>query len=141
MVLLDKLTNPKQRAFLAAYMRVANVSRAAELAEIDRTSHYVWKQEDEEYRAAFEAAKELACEALEDEAIRRARDGVEEQVWFQGAVCGTVRKYSDTLLIFLLKGAKPEKYRDNVKSDVSLSAPGSGGLIVKFVEGPKEEAA
>jgi len=36
-------------------------------------------------------------------------------VSYQGQECGTVRRYSDTLSIFLLKGAMPEKYEDRVE--------------------------
>ena len=44
---------------------------------------------------------------------------------------GTVREYSDTLLIFLLKGIMPNKYRDRVQTE----HVGFGGspLTVKFV--------
>ena len=50
---------------------------------------------------------------LEREARRRAVEGVEEPVGFyKGEPSAYVRKYSDTLLIFLMKGARPDKYRD-----------------------------
>lgn len=53
--------------------------------------------------------------SLEAEARRRAMDGVDEPVYHKGEVVGHVRKYSDTLLIFLLKAHRPHKYRDNYK--------------------------
>jgi hypothetical protein len=31
---------------------------------------------------------------------------------YEGRVATTVQEYSDTLLIFLLKGARPQKYRE-----------------------------
>ena len=55
---------------------------------------------------------ELGIGALEDEATRRAVEGVEGPVFFQGRQCGVVRKYSDTLLIFRLKAMRPEKYSE-----------------------------
>ena len=39
--------------------------------------------------------------------------GVKQPVFYKGEVCGSVRKYSDVLLIFLLKGLRPEVYREN----------------------------
>jgi hypothetical protein len=58
-------------------------------------------------------AKEMAADRLEEEAWRRAVDGVEEPVGFyRGEPGAYVRRYSDTLLIFLLKGLRPEKYRE-----------------------------
>ena len=61
----------------------------------------------------FEEASEDAADSLEAEARRRAVEGVEEPVgWYKGQAGGVVRKYSDTLLIFLLKGRRPELYRE-----------------------------
>lgn len=55
----------------------------------------------------------MGADALEDEARRRAM-GVAEDVYDgKGNVVGTRMRYSDLLLMFLLKGLKPEKYREN----------------------------
>lgn len=45
---------------------------------------------------------------LEQEAIRRAVEGVDEPVFHQGEVVGFVKKYSDNLLGKLLTGRRPE---------------------------------
>jgi hypothetical protein len=104
---------PKKRAFLAAYGETCNIGRAAKAAGIDRQSHYDWLAADENYRQAFKAAREQAVDALEDEAVRRANEGVERAVTVAGER-EIVKEYSDTVLIFLLKGARPERYRDNL---------------------------
>jgi hypothetical protein len=70
------------------------------------------------YAAEFADAHEHACDSLEVEARWRATDGVDEPVFYKGEVCGTVRRYSDTQLIFLLKGAMPEKYKDRVEDRI-----------------------
>ena len=88
------------------------VRRAARAARIDRGSHLIWKREDPEYRAAFEVATSLAVEALEDTAFERARYGTLKPVFHKGKICGYVKELSDTLLIFTLKAALPEKYRE-----------------------------
>ena len=49
------------------------------------------------------------------EARRRAVEGVERIVYHKGVECGRVREYSDTLLMFLLRSHRPQKYRDNTK--------------------------
>jgi hypothetical protein len=117
-------STPKKAAFLEAYAATCSITRAAGAAEINRTTHYVWLDSDSEYKAEFEAAREKAIEALEDEAVRRAREGVERPVYQGGKKVGVVQEYSDTLLIFLLKGARPQKYRDNVhvegRAEISL---------------------
>src|SRR5579862_6675500 len=90
----------KKEALLAAYSRLGSITAAAKAAKIDRSTHYEWHKSDEAYRKAFAEAREQAGDALEDEAARRAFDG------------------SDTLLIFLLKGLKPEKFRE--RSEVKM---------------------
>jgi hypothetical protein len=49
---------------------------------------------------------EEAADVLLAEARRRAIEGVEEPIMHQGQVVTTVRRYSDLLLIFLLKSAR-----------------------------------
>lgn len=51
-----------------------------------------------------------AVAALEAEAVRRALSGVEVPVFHQGRECGHTLKHSDTLLMFLLKTLRPERY-------------------------------
>lgn len=106
---------------LAALAETGNVSKAAEAAGIDRGTHYKWASADPEYKAACVDAMESAADKLEEEARRRAHDGVDEPVYQGGKKVGTVRKYSDTLLIFLLKGARPEKYRE--RSSITVEDP------------------
>lgn len=106
-----KIRHPKKRAFLAAYSECAQVSRAAKAAEIDRSTHYDWLETDESYLAAFQRAEKQAGDLLEEEAVRRAYEGIEKPVTIAGER-EIIREYADTLLIFLLKGIKPERYRD-----------------------------
>ena len=89
-----------QRRFLTAYSHTANLTAAASVARCCRQTHYLWLN-DPNYAAAFEVVKEVAVEMLEGEARRRAMKG------------------SDVLLIFLLKGHRPETYRDRHQLDVA----------------------
>ncbi len=108
-------TSPKQKAFLAAFRETGNVRLACTAAKVARSGHYSWLK-DAEYCKAFDLAKEDAANTLEAEAHRRAVEGWEEPVgWYKGKAGGTVRRYSDTLLIVLLKGLLPEKYRERVE--------------------------
>ncbi len=96
---------------------------ACEVAKVGRSSHYRWLEKDPEYREAFELAKEGAADILEAEAYRRAVEGVEKPVgWYKGKPGGTVRLYSDVLLMFLLKALRPEKYRERVEVRGSLAS-------------------
>ncbi len=111
-----EIAHAQQRALLVAFLETGNVRRACEVAKVGRSSHYRWLEQHKAYREAFNVAKQCAADLLEAEAYRRAVEGVEEPVgWYKGKPGGVVRKYSDVLLIFLLKGLRPEKYRDRVE--------------------------
>ncbi len=42
--------------------------------------------------------------------------------WYKGKPGGTVREYSDILLIFLLKALRPERYRERAEVRGSLAS-------------------
>ena len=57
-----------------------------------------------------------------------------QQYWLQfykGSVCGVVRKYSDSLLMFLLKGARPDVYREQMRHE---HAGVAGGPPIRIIE-------
>ena len=111
-----EIAHPQQRAFLAAFQQTGNVRLACEVAKVGRSSHYRWLEEHPEYREAFELAKECAADVLEAAAYRRAVTGWDEPAgWYKGEAGRMVRKYSDVLLMFLLKGIRPEKYGDRME--------------------------
>lgn len=109
-----------RKAFLSALARTGCVLYAARAAKADRTAVYRLRESDIEFARAWEQALEAATDLLEAEAVRRAVTGVKKPVYQGGERVGFVQEYSDTLLIFLLKGAKPEKYRE--RFDVRGSA-------------------
>lgn len=111
-------TPKKARQFVATLLQTGgNVARACEAVNIGRTAAYEWRKDDEEFSKAWDEAVEAGLDELEQEARRRAFEGTEEPVFYKGSECGYVRKYSDTLMIFLLKGGRPEKYKDRVEQD------------------------
>lgn len=95
---------------------------------------YNWRSENPEFAQQWESAKEAGVDALEDEARRRAFEGTSEPIFHQGMECGTIQKYSDTLTIFLLKGARPEKYRERVSTELTGKDGADLNLSVVFVE-------
>ncbi len=74
-----------------------------------------------DFQVAFKAAEDAATDELIQEARRRAIEGIPEQTgWYRGQAGGTVQRYSDNLLMFLLKERRPE-FRDR------FEISGSGG--------------
>lgn len=106
-------TVQQQEAFLAAYEKHGTLTHAAREAGVHPSYHHKWIEIDPDYPAKFKEAHRSSVDHLEREARRRAIEGVEEPTgWYKGEPGGFVKRYSDTLLIFLLKGALPDKYKD-----------------------------
>ncbi len=106
-----RIRNPRRRKlFLSALRETAMVAAASRAAGSATGSFYNWRYADEGFAADWDRALAIGVSTLEDEAIRRARDGVPTPVFFGGKQVATVRRYSDRLLMFLLKAHKPEIY-------------------------------
>ena len=117
-------TPEKDEVFFTAVVESGgNITKACELSGYSRTSVYDYKAADGDFAKRLGESVQLGGDVLEQECIRRARDGVSEPVWWKGEQCGTVQKYSDTLAIFLLKGIKPEKYRERIGVDFGDATP------------------
>lgn len=109
-------------------MAGGNVSRACETCQISRVA--VWNKEktDPTFKTRLDEARKLGIEVLEEECVRRAFEGVEEPVgFFQGVSYEVRTNYSDTLIQFLLRGNKPEKFRErteNINMNLNLDLAG-----------------
>lgn len=118
-------TPEKIPLFLEALIEYGgNISEACSRSGMARSTVYKLESEDAQFKAAFREAQRHGLEVLEDEARRRAFSGTEKPIFHQGQQCGAIKEYSDTLMIFLLKGGMPDKYRENWKVD-NTSSDGS----------------
>lgn len=106
-------TPEKAADFLELIAQGHTATHAAEQCRVSRSAAYKHRESDKLFAAAWKDAEAAGTEVLEEEAFRRAKQGVLEPVYQGGSKVGTIRKYSDTLLIFLLKARKPETYREN----------------------------
>lgn len=89
----------KQQRLLDALRAGDAVGTAAAKAGIARSTFYAWRDEDAEFAAEADAAIEYGTDVLEDVAYRRAVMA------------------SDTLMIFLLKARRPERYRETTRHE------------------------
>ena len=89
--------------FLAAFATNGNVRQSCALAGIARSTITEWRT-DARFAACFETARAESVDRLEQEARRRAIEGIEKPVFYKGKPVGVIREYSDGLLQFLLKG-------------------------------------
>lgn len=90
-----------------------SVRAACDKLKINRSVPFHWKKTDPQFASAYDDAIEDGHDVLEDEALRRAVDGVARDVYYQGEVVGQEQQYSDGLLQFMLAGRRPERYRPN----------------------------
>lgn len=110
---------------------------AAQKINVARATVFRWKQEDKEFAEAWEEAVEEGTDLLEQEILRRARDGVDRPVFQQGMMVGLVREYSDNLAAMMLQGRRRAVYGKNVTEDTStLTIRIQGGLPVEEGDPP-----
>ena len=105
---------PWQPVFLEVLATSGNITLSAHKVGISRVQAHRTRATNKAFAALWDEAIEESMDLLEAEARRRAAVGVVRNVYHQGKVVGHEKHYSDTLLIFLLKGGRPEKYRENV---------------------------
>lgn len=130
--LFGHIRHPKKRRYLQALSRTGNKSQACRMAEIDRSTPYTdqWR-DDEELQESEQVAIEIAADLLEEEARRRAVEGVEKPVgWYRGEAGGHIREYSDTLLIVLLKATRPQRFAERVESRFPDGPPTSVSIYL-----------
>ena len=119
----------KDARFLKAIAEGSSIGAACALVGYTRDGVAKRKKRDDKFRLAWADFDELAIERMETEADRRAIDGTERPVFYQGEECGRIREFSDTLLIFRLKAKRPSVYRERFEH----SGPNDGPIPVAEV--------
>lgn len=122
--------------------------------------HTYWRKNDPWFEKMLLEATFETKDLLEAEAYRRAVEGVDEPVIYQGMITTvfdpltgldkvlTVKRYSDTLLQMLLKASDREKYSDQSKLQVDhggvvgvLVVPGVAPDLKNWSEAVAEQQA
>jgi hypothetical protein len=88
-----------------------SISAAARIVGCKAAHIHMWMQADPSIYDKLRAAQMIGHARLEDVAISRATEGVEEAVYHKGEIVGWKTNYSDGLLQTLLK-ARVEGYGD-----------------------------
>ena len=107
-----KVTGNWKPKFLRHLQKHGNISRSCLLANVSTDCVYKTRAKDPEFAAAWDEALVKAVDALEETAHKRAHTT------------------SDTLLIFLLKANRPEKYRETTKLEHSGKLDGNSNVVV-----------
>lgn len=129
-------STPKKRSgvdwapsFLRSLAKCGVIGYAAKAAGIHRTTVYLRRDSDDAFAKQMRHALSESTDRLLQEAVRRARIGVKEPVFQYGRHVGDIRRYSDTLLIFLLKGLDPATWRETFVHN--LTSPDGKPVQVK----------
>jgi len=111
-----KLTRERRERFLKALADTGSVTAAVAVAATSRSRVYDLRKADRVFAAAWEEAEEIATDRLEEEARRRAVEGVPEPLVSGGKIIRdddgqpiAIRRYSDHLLLALLKAHRPPR--------------------------------
>ena len=116
-----KAAKPKKptnrEVFIGGLREGMSVGKAASAANIARSTVYAQRKGDKSFGSEWDDAVEEGTDKLEDEAWRRAVEGDDVPVGFYEGVAGEhVKKYSDSLLILLLKARRRTKFGDKIET-------------------------
>ena len=103
-------TGKQRTVFLAALEQGYSVTFARKKAGLDRATVKAWRSGDDGFAEAWDAAVEAGTDLLEDLARERVATG------------------GDSLLMFLLKSRRPEKYRE--RHDHQVDAGIASGVLI-----------
>jgi hypothetical protein len=115
----DGWSPQRQRTFLLALADTGVVSDAAEAAGMSVSSCYKLRRSPgaENFAELWELALRYAARRIVDVAFERTINGVEEPIFnAEGRRIGAKRRYSDRLLMFMLRAHGPEIYRNAHRS-------------------------
>lgn len=109
---VPSFTTKKQSVFLAELADGQSISAACRKADTTKPTAYRLRQHSSKFAAAWDDAIETGTDVLEDVAVDRARNG------------------SDTMLIFMLKSRRPDKYRErSVTENYNRTIPQTGAEL------------
>ncbi|MDH3662914.1 MAG: hypothetical protein OEU92_23290 [Alphaproteobacteria bacterium] len=107
----------------------------ADAIGVARQTLYALRKADPDFAREWGEAADIGDLIQLSECVKeadfRGRLGWLEPKFYEGRVCGFIRKYSDGLLLARMKALAPEKYGDKAKVDATLNSP--QGLVLEFV--------
>ena len=119
---------PERTEVFFEYLRKlgGNVRYCCRQVDVSTYAYYAERKRNPAFAKAADEAIADGIAGMENELFRRGYQGIEKPLHHKGELTGhTVREYSDTLGIFLLKAHMPEKYGDrqtlNHQGEVTLT--------------------
>jgi len=108
----DGWTPARQTAFVEALADTGSVAAACKVVDMSTNGAYYLRRQPgaEEFREAWQRALDLGVQRIEDVAMDRALNGVEEPLYSYGKLIGSRKRYNDRLLMFMLRNRAPDRF-------------------------------
>lgn len=110
-----KTTPEFKSTYVSMIAELPNHTVVCKLLSITPATVTIARKNDPKFDQDVRDAMDQGYDLIEEEARRRAVDGTLEPVFYRGEEIGEVRRYSDQLLITLLKGYRPKRFNPGVK--------------------------
>ena len=122
----DGWTPARQSAFIEALADTGSVHAACKAVNMSSEGAYALRRQPgaESFRKAWERALDLGVQRIEDVAMDRALNGVDEPLYSYGKLIGTRKRYNDRLLMFMLRNRAPERFAQGKANLKGLNAVG-----------------
>lgn len=108
----------RQREFIELLAETGSVRSACRRMGVGE--HHIYKLRRlpgaESFRKAWEAALDIGMARIEDVAMDRAINGVEQPVYHRGELVGARTTYNDSLLMFMLRNRSPQRFVEGTKA-------------------------
>lgn len=140
----QRFKSPEERqqakdVFIKTFAQTANVLASCRASGVDRSTVDEWREHDVTFTVRYHTAERDAIDVLRAEAFRRAVQGVDEPLTSMGKIVMvkgddgkerplTVKKYSDSVLLALLKARAPEMKESTTKIDITSNGQTVGQL-------------
>lgn len=118
-----KWTEDNTVSFLRVLESTGKYSHASRAIGAPLSAYRLRSERDPLFKAKMEEAIQFYKDGFEVEAVRRAVNGVDKDIYWQGTVVGTEKHYSDSLLARLLRANDPDKFGD--KQEVNHNVNGT----------------
>lgn len=131
-----RLDNRGKQTYIDTLRRTGMRAISAQAAGVSVATIIKHLKKDEQFAESCNESLESYRDTIEAEAYRRAVTGFEKGIYYQGVRMDTELQYSDALMQTLLKGNRPEKYRDRLDVDARVIA---GVMVIATADAPEPE--
>lgn len=122
LTLTGRLTHVKAESWLKACTVMAqtgNMAEAARAIGVTRQAVYLRRQKNTVFGNLMDQAEAIYLDSLVAEVDRRAFQGVDKPVFYQGRRVDTIKEFSDLLAMFRIKKLDTS-YRDKQDTNINI---------------------